>query len=224
MICMMMQMDARFHGGDVPRAFCWTRFGSEAGEAFASILERKERERRANGGVFYWGIGNSVGLSVADLVRLTDQPEVLFSPIRGRARPKDVAPAVTLRWTAAHGIDGSAYLLPSQVVVHSGRDDVGSQRPHYALVCHSPNPLTMEEHGHLPFGALRNLRTGSRVGASQVTAVVTLVDEGDAVGPDYRIALRARLVAPYFVVLREPVVIHTTAPGKTAKNTHRFVA
>src|SRR5689334_16901759 len=35
----------------LPLLFCWTRFGTEAGEPIEAILERKEREREATGGV-----------------------------------------------------------------------------------------------------------------------------------------------------------------------------
>ena len=196
-----MKMDALA----LPQAFCWTRFGPEAGQTFENILERKERERRANGGVFFWGIGNAVGQSIAQLVKLVPEPEVLFSPIRGRPRPKDVAPAVTLRWTEAQSADGSVFPLPPAVLVKSGRDSLNSARAHYALVCFSSLPLETDVHGVLPFGAMRNLRSGSPLGASQVTAVVSLESSPNHAGPDYIVALRARLVAPYIVTLRGPV-------------------
>jgi hypothetical protein len=44
------------HDTDVnvlPMAFCWTRFGPEAGESFSDILARKNAEREAGDGVFY---------------------------------------------------------------------------------------------------------------------------------------------------------------------------
>jgi hypothetical protein len=44
----------------LPEAFVWTRFGTEAGQTIDRILARKEAERIANGGLFLWGIGNSV--------------------------------------------------------------------------------------------------------------------------------------------------------------------
>lgn len=97
-------------------------------------------------------------------------------------------------------------------MVHSGRDRLDRARAHYALVCYSSEPLALSDHGHLAFGALHNLRSGARIGASQVTAVVVR-DEGCSDGPEYQVALRARLVAPYFVVLREPDVIRMGTPG-----------
>src|SRR4051794_39093002 len=101
-------------GGRVPlpAAFCWTRFGPEAGERIEQILARKETERRTNRGTFLWGIGNSIAPAVAELIRRVDRPEVLFSPIRSRPRRVDVAPAVTVRWTLTEDLWGNVQPLP----------------------------------------------------------------------------------------------------------------
>src|SRR4051812_40360539 len=90
----------------LPQVFCWTRFGTEAGEPIEQILKRKEIERRHNEGVFYWGIGNSLAPSMAELLRRARRPEVLFSPIRSRPRPVDIAPDAVVRWHAAETLDG----------------------------------------------------------------------------------------------------------------------
>jgi hypothetical protein len=37
--------------------FVWTRVGSNAGEEIQSITARKEAEREAGGGEFWWGVG-----------------------------------------------------------------------------------------------------------------------------------------------------------------------
>lgn len=195
--------------GQLPATFCWTRFGPEAGEPLAGILERKERERSANGGIFYWGIGNALGPGIAELVGTSDQPEVLFSAIRSRPRTKDLSPAVTFRWTVAEDLDGRRFGLPPTVVVHSARDAIDSGRPHYALVCSSDQPLQLRDLGRLHFAALRNLRSGAVLGASQVTAVVRRLEIPPTDGAEYVVALRARLVAPYFVKLRDGVPVRT---------------
>jgi hypothetical protein len=60
---------------------------------------------------------------------------------------------------------------------------------------------------------LRNLVSGRSVAASQVTAVVERSDEAsEASGTTYLVRLRARLVAPYFVRLTDPVVVSDTVP------------
>ena len=66
-------------GAGLPEAFCWTRFGAEASEQAGSIFERKEAERRCNGAVYLWGIGQSIGPSVPTLLKVAPDPEVLFS-------------------------------------------------------------------------------------------------------------------------------------------------
>ncbi len=191
-------------GRALPRSFCWTRFGTEAGETIESILARKEAERRVNGDVFFWGIGNSVAPALAELVRRVSAPEVLFSPIKSRPRQVDVEPANVVRWTSAETLSGDPFKLPEHASITSRWDPERPPRGHYALVCSSSGPLKIEDAGRLSFSALRNLRSGAPLGASQVTAVVHRADTGQGSG-DYPVAFRAALVAPYFVRLREAV-------------------
>jgi hypothetical protein len=154
--------------------------------------------------VFFWGIGNSVAPAITELLRRCEQPEVLFSPIRGRPRPVDAAPASVVAWTAAETLTGELFSLPPTVLVTS-RADNGSVPAHYALVCALDAPLVIADLGNLNFRGLRNLLSGRSVGASQVTAIVSNIRQSPEFGPDYPIALRAWLVEPYFVRLRQPV-------------------
>ena len=194
----------------IPRRFCWTRFGTEAGEPIEAILARKERERRATGGVFLWGIGNAIGPGIEALVAQEARPEVLFSPMRSRPRALDVAPDAVVRWRAAETLAGERVELPTAVCVTSR----AGRSAHYALVCASALPLTPNELGRVRFGGLRNLRSGNPLGASQVTAVVKCVD--DARGAEYVVTLRASLAAPYFVRLRDPVQSEELVPPLVA--------
>lgn len=188
----------------LPPLFCWTRFGMEGGETIAEILARKEAERQASGGIFFWGIGNSIAPAVAELVRHVDEPEVLFSPIKSRPRRVDVAPEWVVQWTSAEALSGRVFELPAYARITSRWDPARSARCHYALVCSSADPLSITDAGRLRFSALRNLRSGAPLGASQVTAVVHLIDPANEDG-EYTVAFRAALVAPYFVRLRQPV-------------------
>lgn len=181
------------------RTFCWTRFGTEAGEPIEDILSRKNREREDNDGVFYWGIGNSVAPALRALVAQTEHPEVLFSPMRSKPRSVDVAPSSLAQWIGGETLMGNRFRLPPTVRVTSRASD-GARRSHYALVCHSTEPLALNQRGELYVSQLRNLLSGSPIGASQVTAVVRVV-EARAAGVSYPVAFRARLVAPYFVRL-----------------------
>jgi hypothetical protein len=189
----------------LPDAFCWTRFGTEAGEAITEILQRKEAERLANDGTFFWGIGNSVAPGIAELVRKRRQPELLFSPIKGRPRATDVEPQAVVRWRSAETVHGDVFRVPDAVRITSRM--AAGKRWHYALIGSSEQPLELANHGQLAFGALQNLLSGRSVGPSQVTAVVRLLREALVEGAIYAVALRVRLVYPYFVRLLDPVRI-----------------
>lgn len=186
----------------LPAAFCWTRFGTEAGESIGAILERKEQERCANDGTFFWGIGNSVAPGLAALLKRCENPEVLFSPIKGRPRPVDVAPATTISWRAGQTLDGRDFEIPTSARVTSR--DSGRRLGHYALVCSSSRPLAMTDLGLLDFLGLRNLLSGNPLGASQVTAIVKREESQPASDMQYAVAFRATLVWPYFVRLTQP--------------------
>lgn len=210
----------------LPRHFCWTRFGTEAGETISQILERKEHERRANGGLFLWGIGNAIGPSMRELVRRETSPEVVFSPIRSRPRKEDIEPAQVVAWTAGRTLDGSFYDLPCGSIVTSRASMDKRRKGHYALVCSSTRSLGIKENTEaIPFGQLRNLLTNRRIGASQVTAVVCIDDERyDSSGIAYTAAIRAELVYPYFIELIDPVPLPTAFRSCYERNSRRSSA
>ena len=193
----------------LPRFFCWTRFGTEAGERIDHILARKEKERQLNGGVFLWGVGNAVGPSIRQLIQLQANPEVIFSPIRSAPRKVDVAPDNVVMWTMGETLEGTRYELPAGSLVTSS---YRRRKNHYALVCASSKTLRIRPEGEIiSFSRLRNLLTNKPIGASQVTAIVQqATHSSECIGLDYLAAIRAHLVDPYFIKLFEPVPILST--------------
>lgn len=190
----------------LPSYFCWTRFGTEAAQTIDQIFSRKEEERVANGGKFLWGIGNAVGPSLRVLLQKTTTPEVLFSPIKVTPRSVDVSPACVAAWTSGEALDGSPFSLPSCSLVTSRYDPSSPKTSHYALVCHADQPLGHSVLQQKVYVAnLSNLLTGRPVGASQVTAIVQHAGKINLDSSAYSVAIRARLVAPYLVRLREPI-------------------
>jgi hypothetical protein len=193
---------------NLPEYFCWTRFGTEAGQGIEQILRRKDEERLANNGVFLWGIGNSVGAAMTELVRRCGNPEVLFSPIKSSVRPADAAPESVVAWTKAETVRGEEFLLPTHSLVTSRQNVSSPKIIHYALVCFSETPLRLAgEPLAFSFRAVRNMVSGNPVGASQVTAVVRTNAAWAGEGGMYEVPLRAKLVPPYFIRLREPMRI-----------------
>lgn len=194
---------------NLPARFCWTKYGSEAGENVDSILLRKEEERLTNGGVFLWGVGNSVGPGVRRLVEVERAPMVLFSPMKAEAKPADVRPTSVVAWSRAFDLNGNEWEIPQGSTVTSrGSSSKQKKRVHYALVCQSDAPLQRAGSDlTVQFDALRNLESGNPLGFSQVTAVVERVPR-DADGRlAYPVGFSASLVFPYFVCLSEPVEV-----------------
>lgn len=199
-----------------PRSgFCWTRFGPESGEPFSEILARKEVERQSNGGTFLWGIGNALWPSLQDLLKSTNEPFLLFSPIRSKPKVEDVAPEKVVVWLSGRTPWGDRYTLPEHSHVISRYTPNKSRLGHYALVCHSLEPLELVEDAELIyFQKCRNYLTGRKLGASQVTAVVYQDDTSPNVEPSYPIVLTVRLATPYFIKLEDPVVISRPMTGE----------
>lgn len=193
--------------------FCWSKFGVESGERPDEILERKERERRANNGVFLWGVGNSIIPSVREAQAVAGRVEALFTPMLSRPAARDVDPDVIVEWRDAIGIDGRRFEIPAGSRVTSRLGGRGATPKHFALVCYSEDDLRGRGDG-LAFGssAVCNYMSGNRVGASQVTSVVRPIGNiFDGSGP-YQVAFRATLAYPYVATLTNPVAL--TAAGE----------
>jgi hypothetical protein len=193
----------------LPETFCWTKFGAEAGELPLSIFQRKELERRRNEGVFLWGIGQSISPSLPGLLRVTSTPEVLFSPIKTSAATHDVSPAQVVLWCDAVGYDGRRFSLPEYSLVTSRMNPARPRSGHYALVCEAGSPiLELEGKNHyLAPEALRNLRSGTPLGASQVTAIVRRIRISTPTRAEYPVVARARLIYPYLVRLTRAIPV-----------------
>jgi len=190
----------------LPWAFCWSKFGSEAGEDPSSILRRKEAERQLGDGTFLWGIGNSIGPSLLELLKHVHSPQVIFTPMRCRAAVRDARPPTIVLWQSATGIDGSDYKLPRSARVTSRLPPRGR---HFALVCHSRESiLGGDGKMWIDHTTLRNLRSGSPVGASQVTSIVKQMESARPERPTYRVAFAATLQYPFLVTLADPVPSH----------------
>jgi len=191
-------------GDTLPEAFCWTKFGIEAGDDASAIRARKERERREGGGFFYWGIGSSIAPSLRLLTRQYAAPEILFTPMLSRPASVDVFPGRILAWRGGQGLDGLQHDLRSGVVTSRAPQQARPLR-HFALVCASDDDLETDlSPVYFDPECVVNLRTGTRVGASQVTSVVRREQHPLAQSHGrYRVAFRAKLVPPYFLVLRD---------------------
>lgn len=206
----------------LPAHFCWTKYGVESGESVGSILRRKEGERLATGGLFLWGIGNSVGPALRELVRKELHPKVVFSPMRSKPKAIDAAPSTVWAWSTAVGIDGKDWEIPDGLSVLSrGVGEGGrAKASHYALVCRADKPLEEGGEGEVIYETLVNLLSRNRLGHSQVTAVVAR-NAGASIAQEtrYPVGFVAELVYPYFIKLGDPVVL---AEGQSRTSRRRL--
>jgi len=186
---------------------CWSRMQFESGEDLASIVRRKEIERRVGKGIFFWGVGNPPGLLPARLVRAGIEPAVVFSVMKTRPKPIDVTPTVVLAWRSYMDRHGHELPLPSHCLITSrGRAGTDAPTRHYALMCWSDTSLAVGDFGPFDPEVYRNLSgAGARIGASQVTALLRRV--GPEGAGSYRVNLRAKLTQDLWVRLCDSVVL-----------------
>ena len=197
----------------LPEVFVWTRFGTEAGQRIEEIIERKELERRANEGVFLWGIGNNIAPSLPTLLRSGKTPMVAFSPIKSKPRAVDQSPGQVAVWRRATTPTGAPFDLPSASIVTS-RFANGKSK-HFALVCRSDQPLALTSTCEaLHFESLVNAKSGSSLGFSQVTAVVKSSKNSAVKQSSYDAAIQRELAAPFIATLYDPIII-TNADQKS---------
>jgi hypothetical protein len=200
----------------LPPTFCWSRSGSETGEDLATLILRKEWERRLGGGRFLWGISQSLGNSAQVAALRTGSLLALFSPLAGRARHAPRKREDALVWNAWVDASGQVRQLPMHVFVAS-RTTWPSGRArdhHYALVCASPTELSIGSSLNICPERLRSVSTGKPPCVSQATVVVDRVERtgepapaGKQAGKHYPIALAVELEAPYFVRLTQPTLV-----------------
>ena len=191
---------------------------AESGQPLEEIVARKEAERAAGKGLFFWGIGNGLGDRVEMLLQRTSEPKVAFSIMRSRPKAEDVAPDEVMVWTAyldpRHGIKP---LPPHVLLLSRGSTAGGEKKRHYALVCHSKERLELLPRGTIHLGQFRNLGSQTpNVGASQVTAVLEH-HGGKEEGLSYDVHLLADLLDPYFVRLAEPRILTSAERDAVAR-------
>lgn len=194
---------------------CWSRMQAEAGQPLAAIVQRKELERRANGGLFTWGVGNAPSAAIAALARAEHPIPVYFSIMKSRPRAVDLAPARTVAWRSYVDAYGAQQPLPEHSLVTSRGDSAtGAKRAHYALICGSSVPLqlSLDRPPLFDHAAFCNVGgTGAPVGASQVTALLKRCRPSDSGATDYAVNLRASLTGSYWVKLTDPVELGAAA-------------
>ncbi len=181
--------------------------GDEAGQPLSMILSRKEEERKRGNGLFFWGIGTALGSKVWAFIDTTQNPLAIFSPMKSKAQKSDIDPDLIFAWTSYVDKMGHKHAMPDHALVLSrGDSPTKVKQKHYALVCRKDTPLLDEKWPGLNCFNLGNYMGDSKIGNSQVTAIVESRGLTSNKDQQYDVLFRAELVAPYYITLVDPVV------------------
>jgi hypothetical protein len=174
--------------------FVWTRMNAEAGQTLHTILHRKEAERRAGDGIFWWGVGHSLGQHLPEIARRAGGSlPVLFSLMLSTPNKADARPEQTWLWTAWEDWDGHEHEVPKHIVcLHR------SNNRRYALVCRSDISIGLGDHGAFDPHCLAR-----PPGPQQVTVLLEgkLPQNGDHHPGRYHWGFKAELIKPWIVKL-----------------------
>ncbi|MUV14574.1 hypothetical protein [Noviluteimonas gilva] len=197
---------------EIPPIFCWTKMGAESGQPLSDIIRRKDLERESGGGVFGWGIGNSVGPAIqhARMAERVSNLQALFTPMKAAPKTIDSAPTSIVMWLAQVGRNEQIEPLPEHMLITSrGQSGSGEEkRGHYALICRSTEPLAAQRLRHsIDHRAVCNLVSSNPVGSSQVTSVVRYCNKASSGIREYPVLFRADLIGQAFVRLAHPVTL-----------------
>lgn len=190
-----------------PPYVCWTRMQAEAGQELTTIVLRKELERRAGGGLFFWGVGNAPSKLAQPLARVGVPVPVIFSVMKSAPKKADMRPSGILAWNGYLDCHGVEQEVPGHVLVTSRSETGGGpKKTHFALMCCSLEPLKLREGVSFNHRNYRNAGSvGGAVGASQVTALLEPCTPGVSSAPEYQQSMSAVLTGSYWVRLTRPV-------------------
>lgn len=183
--------------------FVYTKPGAfETGEMLTAIVARKESERLAGNGIFWWGVGNSLGPRLAREAQAAGGtlPLLFLIPKRPTpARREDAEPDFEFHWTKWQDAGGEIAQVPSYAHVISRGDE--EKRRHYALVCRSQIPIRFDKNG--PSFDLQQCVTaaGKAPGTSQVTALVWGDPTASPAAGGYSVVFKASLIYPWQATL-----------------------
>jgi len=187
---------------------CWSRMQAEAGQGLTAIVARKEREREAGNGLFFWGVGNAPALVTNALARLNHPVRVIFSIMKGKPKTEDISPRRAFVWRKYLDANGVERELPPNALITSRAETKSAvKKRHFALMCFSNAQLQITRGIAFDPHAYRNAGgTGAAVGASQVTALLRRVGPPASIS-DYEVNLQAQLIGSYWVRLSDPIIL-----------------
>ena len=188
--------------------FVCSVIGGDANETLDHIIKRKEAERVAGSGEFWWGLGVPLGAEVEDKARQNGGTlPALFSESSTSAKHSGQV-LVWQNWKSVLP-PRQGGRIPIHVIVTSGHNpNTAKQKPHYALICHSNLNLALGNLGYCDLSPPRCLTAKNHkpikyiVGARLLEKQLPLMSGQGISSPSVRkIAFEATLVAHCYVKL-----------------------
>lgn len=178
--------------------FVWSVFGEDASEPLPDILIRKEAERVAGNGEFWWGLPSSLGDVSSVAMANEGLLPVIFSARQPKIYASDFSAQIWNGWESLS--DGRHGILPNHVLITSAYDPLKEGSAHYALVCRCSAQLALYDHVFNP-ARCREVKSGSAPTYSQRAALLN----GDLAHTrgSYTKGFAAELIAPWYVRLTD---------------------
>ncbi len=178
--------------------FVWNVIGEDASEPLSHILIRKEAERLAGNGEFWWGLGTALGDVASVAMANNGLLPVVFSARQPKTYTSDLSAQIWNGWESTR--DGNSGSLPSHVLITSAYDPRKEGDALYALACRSSSQLVLHDHVFNP-AQCRTLKSGVSPYYAQRAAV--LKGELAHARGSYTKGFAAELVAPWYVKLTD---------------------
>ena len=202
----LMATAHRAHQVPPTASFVWSEIGLDAGETPEHIIVRKEAERVAGAGEFWWGLGASLGVSVEVMAQRNGGTlPALFSKSKGIETQQNSEVRIWNAWRSVLHPDQQGR-IPGHIIVTSGHDPKKRQT-RFALICRSAVELALGTVGFCELDQCRTVRGGrQRVDALRGAQLLTkreplISPHGSPSQSVYRIAFKATLVGHCYVQL-----------------------
>jgi hypothetical protein len=138
-------------------SFVWSEIDFDSGESPEHVICRKEAERIAGAGEFWWVVGSPLGITVeAKAEQNGGTLPVLFS--KSRSTEQRQRPQVRM-WEAWRSLlhPEKCGRIPDHVIVTTGHD-LAKRHVRYALICHSDAKLALGAVGFCDLARCRSLK------------------------------------------------------------------
>jgi hypothetical protein len=190
--------------------FVWCEIGPGASEPLKHTIVRKEAERIAGAGEFWWGLSSSLGIGVEVMAeRNGGTLAVLFSKSKNTETKQISEVRIWNAWRSVLHPDQQGR-IPGHIIVTSGRDPKKRQT-RYALICHSPVKLALGNVGFCDLAQCRRVKGRDQVavlrGAQLFTKQEPLISPRGSFSQSVSIALEATLFGRCYVQLENSRVL-----------------